>query len=62
MPMPSRGLLPIGSLAAGIFAEMMNLRPTLAVGAVYGLGIPILTMRDYPHQENSSIAQQILDV
>ena len=69
MQMLNRGLLPVGSLAAGIFAEMMGVRPTLAVGAA-GLLLsslwlvlsPIRTMRDYPHQENHSIAQQILDV
>ncbi len=44
-------------------------RPTLTVGAA-GLLLsslwlvlsPIRTMRDYPHQENRSIAHQILDV
>ena len=63
------GLLPIGSLGAGILAEMIGLRPTLTVGAA-GLLLsslrlvlsPIRTMRDYPHQENRSIAHQILDV
>jgi hypothetical protein len=69
MQMLNRGLLPIGSLGAGILAEMIGVRSTLAVGAA-GLLLsslwlvlsPILTMRDYPHQENRSIAQQILDV
>ena len=63
------GFLPIGSLGAGILAEMIGLRPTLTVGAA-GLLLsslwlvlsPIRTMRDYPHQENRSIAHQILDV
>lgn len=69
MQMLNRGLLPIGSLGAGILAEMIGLRPTLAVGAVGLLSSslwlvlsPIRTMRDYPHQENRSIAHQILDV
>jgi len=69
MQMLNRGLLPIGSLAAGILGEMIGLRPTLAVGAA-GLLLsslwlvlsPIRTMRDYPHQENRSVAHQILDV
>ena len=69
MQMLNRGLLPIGSLAAGILGEMIGLRPTLAVGAA-GLLLsslwlvlsPIRTMRDYPHQEDHSIAQQILEV
>jgi MFS family permease len=69
MQMLNRGLLPIGSLGAGILAEMIGLRPTLAVGAA-GLLLssgwlvlsPIRTMRDYPHQENRPIAHQILDV
>ena len=69
MQMLNRGLLPIGSLGAGILAEMIGLRPTLAVGAAglllssgWLLLSPIRTMRDYPHQENRSIAHQILDV
>lgn len=69
MQMLNRGLLPIGSLGAGILAEMIGLRPTLAVGAVGLLSSslwlvlsPIRTMRDYPHQENRSIAHEILDV
>jgi predicted MFS family arabinose efflux permease len=33
MQMLNRGLLPIGSLGAGILAERIGLRPTLAVGA-----------------------------
>lgn len=69
MQMLNRGLLPIGSLGAGILGEMIGLRPTLAVGAA-GLLLsslwlvlsPIRTMHDYPHQENRSIAHQILDV
>ena len=69
MQMLNRGLLPIGSLGAGILAEMIGLRPTLAVGAA-GLLLsslwlvlsPIRTMRDYPHQENRSIAHRIVEV
>jgi len=67
MQMLNRGLLPIGSLGAGTLAEIIGLRPTLAVGAA-GLLVsslwlvlsPIRTMGDYPDQENSSIADQIL--
>ena len=69
MQMLNRGLLPIGSLGAGILGEMIGLRPTLAVGAA-GLLLsslwlvlsPIRTMRDYPPHENRSIAHQIPDV
>jgi MFS family permease len=69
MQMLNRGFLPIGSVGAGILAEMIGLRPTLALGAA-GLLLsslwlvfsPIRTMRDYPHQENRSIAHQILEV
>jgi len=69
MQMLNRGLLPIGSLGAAILAEMIGLRPTLAVGAA-GLLLsslwlvlsPIRTMRDYPPHENRSIAHQIPDV
>jgi len=66
MQMLNRGLLPVGSLAAGIFAEMMGVRPTLALGAAGLLSSslwlvlsPIRKMRDYPDQENRSIAPQI---
>jgi len=69
MQMLNRGFLPIGSVGAGILAEMIGLRLTLALGAA-GLLLsslwlvfsPIRTMRDYPHQENRSIAHQILEV
>jgi predicted MFS family arabinose efflux permease len=54
MQMANRGLLPIGSLGAGTLAEMIGVRPTLAVGAA-GLLLsslwlvlsPIRKMRDY---------------
>jgi hypothetical protein len=69
MQMLNRGFLPIGSVGAGILAEMIGLRPTLALGAA-GLLLsslwlvfsPIRTMRDYPQQENRLIAHQILEV
>jgi MFS family permease len=62
MQMLSRGLQPMGSLGAGILAEMMGLRATLAVGAA-GLLLsslwvvlsPIRTMRDYPQQGSRSV-------
>jgi MFS family permease len=62
MQMLSRGLLPMGSLGAGILAEIIGLRPTLAIGAA-GLLLsslwlvlsPIRTMRDYPHQGSRPI-------
>ena len=54
MQMLNRGLLPIGSLGAGLLAETIGVRPTLAVG---GAGLllsslwlvlsPIRTMRDW---------------
>ena len=69
MQMLNRGLLPIGSLGAGILGEMIGVRATLAVGAA-GLLLsslwlvlsPIRTMLDYPPHENRSIAHQIPDV
>lgn len=33
MQMLSRGLLPVGSFGAGTLAEVIDMRPTLAVGA-----------------------------
>jgi hypothetical protein len=69
MQMLQRGLLPIGSLGAGVLAEMIGLRPTLAVGAaglllssLWLVSSPIRAMRDYPHFENHSIDHQILGV
>ena len=54
MQMANRGLLPIGSLGAGTLAEMIGVRPTLAVGAaglllssVWLVLSPIRKMRDY---------------
>jgi len=59
MQMLNRGLLPIGSLGAGMLAEVIGLRPTLAVGAagillssLWLVFSPIRTMRDYPRQED----------
>ncbi len=68
MQILNRGLLPVGCLAAGALAEAIGIRQTMAVGAA-GLLLsslwlvlsPIRTMREYPGQENSSIADQIPD-
>jgi MFS family permease len=62
MQMLSRGLLPIGSLGAGVLAELIGIRATLAVGAA-GLLLsslwlvlsPVRAMRDFPeHQDRTS--------